>query len=595
MKFSHLICLSLYLSSNALAESTIQLVPLVSGLSSPLYVTHAGDGSERLFIVEQAGRILIFQDGTLLATPFLDINDRVISGGERGLLGLAFHPDYEENGRFFVNYTRQNDGLTTVVAEYQVSAENPDMASRQETILLEFSQPFTNHNGGMLAFGPDGYLYIGTGDGGSGGDPQGNAQNRSNLLGKILRIDVDRGLPEAGSPYAIPPDNPFMDDPASRGEIWAYGLRNPWRFSFDRAGGRLFAGDVGQSAWEEVDIILKGGNYGWNRMEGPECFADSPPCEEGLILPITSYGRSQGGSITGGYVYRGPESTGLQGVYIFGDFISGSVWSLRETGPGDWERTELLATSRHISSFGEDEAGNLYLVDHGGEVLQLQFGWRELFAHVADGMAVDDRLRSTVVVSNNQEELVSAELRLFSQAGDPQVLTIDGETDSSFAFQLEPRSSRAFTTSGTSSPLAVGWAEIKADARIAGAVIYTLAGPSGEPLAEAGIAASELAREFTTHIQRRSALGLDTALALVNPSQSDAVVVNFTVRADGQIIAQSEITLDPGEQTAIFVEEIGDLPDDLDATLFISASGDIAVTLIRTHNGVQSSSLPVAR
>ncbi|MCZ6492022.1 MAG: PQQ-dependent sugar dehydrogenase, partial [Acidobacteria bacterium] len=245
------------------AAAAIELQPVADGLSSPLYLTSAGDGSGRLFIVEQAGRIRIFADGALLDTPFLDISGRVRFGGERGLLGLAFHPSYPANGRFFVNYTRDGPGgPETVVAEFAVSPGDANLAlPASEQILLSFRQPFSNHNGGMIAFGPDGFVYIATGDGGSGGDPQGNGQNLETLLGKILRIDIDMDA-DSGSLFAVPPDNPFVGN-AGRDEVWAYGLRNPWRFSFDRMTGRMFAADVGQNSREEVDVIVKGGNYGW--------------------------------------------------------------------------------------------------------------------------------------------------------------------------------------------------------------------------------------------------------------------------------------------------------------------------------------------
>ena len=303
----------------------------------------------------------------MLPTPFLDIQDRVRSGGELGLLGLAFHPRYPANGRFFLNYTRNGpEGLETVIAEYAVSSANPNLANRNsERILLRFAQPFTNHNGGMLAFGQDGFLYIGTGDGGSAGDPMRNGQNVETLLGKILRMDVD-----SGEPYASPPDNPFVGR-AGRDEIWAYGLRNPWRFSFDRLTGRLIAGDVGQNRREEIDIIVKGGNYGWNIMEGMLCFLPSTNCNQtGLILPIHDYGRDLGTSVTGGYVYRGKSAPSLTGKYLFGDFGSGRLWTLTETTGGPWEAEQLLTTG-NISSFGEDEAGEVYVVDYGGSVRQI--------------------------------------------------------------------------------------------------------------------------------------------------------------------------------------------------------------------------------
>ncbi|MFB3906398.1 MAG: sorbosone dehydrogenase family protein [Acidobacteriota bacterium] len=358
---------------SAFAPSEILLEPVASGFESPVLVTDAGDGSGRLFVVEQRGRIRVVRSGELLPQPYLDITATVESGGEKGLLGLAFHPDFAQNRRFFVNYTTRVAGrLKTIIAEYQASMANSDLAEPSERILLEIDQPFDNHNGGHLAFGPDGFLYVGTGDGGSAGDPMGNAQNLGSLLGKILRLDVN-----AGTPYGIPVDNPFPATPGARPEIWAYGLRNPWRFSFDRTTGRLFAGDVGQNAREEVDIIARGGNYGWNITEGTACYPPSmSSCSRaGLIGPIADYGRDEGSSVTGGFVYRGRAlRRALEGSYIFGDFGSGIIWRLFETEDGQWEREELLRAGFNVSSFGEDERGELYVVDYSGIVNQLRPG-----------------------------------------------------------------------------------------------------------------------------------------------------------------------------------------------------------------------------
>jgi glucose/arabinose dehydrogenase len=350
----------------------IELELFLDGLSNPVYLTHAGDGSDRLFVVEQPGTIRVYEQGALKAQPFLDIRDRVRFGGERGLLSVAFHPQYAENGRFFVNYTRQPDGAT-VIAEYRVS-DNPNTAERgSERVMLVIEQPFPNHNGGQLQFGPDGTLYIGMGDGGAAGDPLGHGQNLSTLLGALLRIDVD-----GREPYTLPTDNPFVGQAGARGEIWAYGLRNPWRFSFDRCTGRLFLADVGQDRWEEVDLIEKGGNYGWNVMEGVHCFRPPIGCRtEGLELPIAEYDHSLGCSITGGYVYRGTHILGLIGRYVFGDFCSGRIWALRPLAPDawradEWRMDELLDTPLNISSFGEDEAGELYVLDLNGAIYRFK-------------------------------------------------------------------------------------------------------------------------------------------------------------------------------------------------------------------------------
>ena len=282
------------------AAEQLALAPvLTQGLVQPVFIGHAGDRSDRLFIVEQPGRIRILQNGTLQAPAFLDISDRVDFGGEMGLLGLAFHPRFAKNGRFFVNYTRNPDGAT-VVAEYRVS-QNSDHALLNEQTLMVIPQPYSNHNGGMVAFGPDGYLYIATGDGGAGGDPGNRGQSPDTLLGKMLRIDVDRG-----EPYGIPPDNPFAGQQNGR-EIFALGFRNPWRFSFDRQTGRLWAADVGQNRWEEIDVVEAGNNYGWRVMEGAHCFQPSRGClTAGLTLPVAEYrNESPSCAVTGGYVYRG--------------------------------------------------------------------------------------------------------------------------------------------------------------------------------------------------------------------------------------------------------------------------------------------------
>jgi glucose/arabinose dehydrogenase len=344
----------------------IALVPKFSGLSSPLGVTHAGDNTGKLYIVEQAGRIRLVDNGTLLPAPFLDISTRVIAGGEQGLLGLAFPPGYAIKRYFYVNYTTNiPDAITgnTVIARFRVTGPDPNIAdSASEEILLTIAQPFSNHNGGQLAFGPDGFLYIGMGDGGSGGDPFNNAQNPSSLLGKMLRIDVESGV----VPYASPPSNPFVQNPVFRSEIWALGLRNPWRFSFDRQTGDLYIADVGQNLFEEVDFQASGSaggqNYGWSIMEGAHCFGDPACSSAGLILPVAEYGHGPECSITGGFVYRGQAFPRIQGVYLYADFCSGKFWGLQRDG-SVWLNTLLLTEPHSIASFGEDEAGNLYAAD----------------------------------------------------------------------------------------------------------------------------------------------------------------------------------------------------------------------------------------
>ena len=362
----------------------ISLIKLADGLSQPVHVTNAGDGSGRLFVVEQPGRIRIIRNGVLLPTSFLDISStaqnpadgKVLFGGEQGLLSVAFPPNFSQKGYFYVNYTRVPDGAT-VLARYFVTV-NPDVANpASEQIVLAVTQPFANHNGGQLVFGPDRFLYIGMGDGGSGCDPNNFAQNLADLpgnqklLGKLLRIDVESGV----APYAIPQTNPLLNGTVS--EIWALGLRNPWRFSFDRPTGDLYIGDVGQNAFEEVNFqpasSTGGENYGWNIMEGfsfsnvsSSC---TPPClpncsQAGLTLPVFVYSHAQGDcSITGGMVYRGKVFKNMDGLYFYGDFCTGRIWGLRHVGTA-WESSLLVDTPFQITSFGEDEAGQLYVTDY---------------------------------------------------------------------------------------------------------------------------------------------------------------------------------------------------------------------------------------
>lgn len=350
---------------------TLALNPIVSGLNAPVDVQSPRDGTGRLFVVEQPGTIRVISNGSLLPAPFLDIQGRVDFGGEKGLLGLAFHPDFSQNHRFFVNYDRVVGGqMQTVIAEFLSSSSNPDQADpSSERILFTVDQPFVNHKGGQLAFGPDGFLYIGLGDGGSGGDPLGNGQSRQTLLGKMLRIDVDHT--SSGLQYAIPSDNPFVNG-VDRGEIWAYGFRNPWRFSFDSSNGRLFVGDVGQNNFEEIDIAQKGGNFGWNIMEGLHCFNPSSGCNmANLILPILEYDHGEGDAVIGGYVYRGAAIPQLVGTYLLSDFETGTIWGLTENSDATWSRATLLSTGKHISSFGRDEAGELYVLDYAGSLMKI--------------------------------------------------------------------------------------------------------------------------------------------------------------------------------------------------------------------------------
>jgi glucose/arabinose dehydrogenase len=347
----------------------IDIQPFAQGLDAPVFVTGTGDGTGRLFVLEQPGRIrIVGTDGSVAPTPFLDIADRLISGGERGLLGLALHPDYATNGRLFVDYTRSPDGAT-VISEFQAKGDSADPAS--ERILLTIPQPFANHNGGMVAFDPRGMLMIGMGDGGSGGDPEGNGQNRQALLGKVLRIDVD-----GKKPYDLPADNPFLQAANTRPEIWDLGMRNPWRFSFDRQTGDLFIGDVGQDSWEEIDVERAGTgglDYGWNLMEARHCFlGDCDP--SGLTLPVAEYSHADGCSVTGGYVYRGSKFPLMFGGYLFSDYCSGTIWAfpaVTALANGSAAPVVVGSAGFSVSSFGQDDDGELYVADLAGRVLKV--------------------------------------------------------------------------------------------------------------------------------------------------------------------------------------------------------------------------------
>lgn len=356
------------------AEGAYGLEEVGSGFNRPLYLTFApGDASGRLFVVEQDGTIAILEDGKRQEPLFLDIDSRVGSpANEQGLLSMAFDPDYAANGIFYVYYT--DNGGDTVVARYRVAAGNPNAANPDsEEVLLRVGQPYSNHNGGQLKFGPDGYLYISLGDGGAGGDPLNSGQDRSTLLGSILRIDV-----RADSPYVIPADNPFVGHEGVRPEIWAWGLRNAWRFSFDRVTGDLFSADVGQNNLEEVNFqpaASPGGeNYGWNRFEGSQPYGSGN--REGMArremtFPIAEYSRDEGCSVTGGYAYRGARLPALAGNYVFGDYCYGTVWALTPQADGTWLRTVLMQAPSEITSFGEDAAGEVYVIIRNGTIYRI--------------------------------------------------------------------------------------------------------------------------------------------------------------------------------------------------------------------------------
>ncbi|HPG39950.1 MAG TPA: PQQ-dependent sugar dehydrogenase [bacterium] len=365
---------SLLITTSGGNYSNIELEQIFKSiaLDDPILVTHAGDRSDRIFIVEKKGRIKIVEHNYTTTTfkTFLDIRSKVTSSeNEAGLLGLVFHPNYSENGKFYIHYNYSS--LHSRISEMQVSGDPNAANPASERELLTIRQPYNNHNGGMIAFGPDNYLYISFGDGGSGGDPHGNGQNRKTWLGKILRIDVDHQ--DSGLQYAIPADNPLVGNNSGyKEEIWAWGLRNPWRFSFDRVSGTLWCADVGQGLYEEIDIIVKGGNYGWNIMEGLHCYNASSCNQAGLILPIQEYSHSTGKSITGGYVYHGPGLPALAGLYLYGDYVTRKIWSLKYVNGSVVANDLLTDCPSPISSFGEDEAGEVYVVGYDGKIYRFK-------------------------------------------------------------------------------------------------------------------------------------------------------------------------------------------------------------------------------
>ena len=386
--FASLLFISCGTDSNGTNETDLEPdEPVINAFpnltfNQPVLITHAGDGSDRLFVAEKAGVIRVFPNDrdTEQDSLFLDISARVDdAGNEKGLLGLAFHPEFETNGYFYVNYTAE--GLNrTFISRFQVSQSDPNRASTgSEQVLLSYEQPFPNHNGGHLAFGPDGYLYIAAGDGGGAGDPEENGQDRTTLPGSILRIDVDSE--QGGNLYAVPESNPFVgNDEGYREEIFAYGFRNPWRFSFDSETGDLWVADVGQNSLEEINIVENGGNYGWNILEGTECFEPQENCNrEGLINPIFEYPHeNQNRSVTGGFVYRGDRFPQLTGLYIYADFVSGRIWALDNSGTGEPVNTELYDADYNISSFGTDQNNELYICSFDGTIYRFGSGIRDL-------------------------------------------------------------------------------------------------------------------------------------------------------------------------------------------------------------------------
>ena len=587
--------LTLSLFSVVLAQVRVEFDLTAEGFAEPTFITHAGDGTSRLFVVEKAGRVRIVEEGRVVPAPFLDISDRVESGEgltEIGLFSMVMHPQFSQNRRFFVCYTRsEQQELRVRIAEYSASEDDPNTALTAEKVVLETDLQHPTHAGGQLAFASDGYLYFSIGDGGV----KQNSQDLAILHGKVMRIDVDRG-----DPYSIPANNPFVGVSGIREEIWAYGFREPYRFSFDRHTTRLLLADVGAADREEVDWVLPGANYGWPTTEGIACF---PPLVEacdrdGLTPPLADYGHNGlPAFIVGGYTYRGPEDTPLRGLYIFGDGGTRRIWALKENSNGDWTLDELGSADFNFTSFGEDEEGHLYVADFfGGKVFRLVFSRLSLFAHFGDGGSPSTTLSTSVFLVNASKNPVSGELLWHGTDGSAASVTIGGVTDSVFPFELGPEMSRTLETSGTSDPLLSGWVEIVSNGPLSASLVLTIKSASGAPITEAGVSSSARARRFQAPIVYSALRGLSGGFAIANPSISETAEVVVTLKnSDDEELGRTQITLGPLQHRAILVQELADLPAECQANLIVSSSHEIVATVVRTIHGLVSASLPLAR
>lgn len=577
----NLLLLVLFSSTSVVAQSYpgASLTLIASDVGNPVQLTHAGDGSGRRYVVDLNGKIFVIeQDGSVSDAPLIDLTGRVVREAESGLLSVAFHPGYSENGRFFVAFVeRTGDDLALVLEEFV--AEGGTVGGNGRTV-LSIPKPSVFHNGGQLAFGPEGYLYLSTGDGGGGGeDPFRTAQNPDSLLGKILRIDVDRD-----DPYAIPPDNPFVGREGYRPEIWALGLRNPWRFSFDRESGRLFVGDVGARTWEEVDLVKRGRNYGWSEVEGFHCFRSGCDREE-YEPPLIDYSREEGDrSISGGFVYRGKQETSLYGRYIFGDFVTGRIWWLEEEPQGRWSRHELMRAPFLVPAFGEDEDGELYVMELvGGRVYRLDFHSRMIFPHFVDGPSGEGKVRTELVLTNPHPEPVKGILTWTAFDGEGSPVVIDEAAGPSFEFELPAHSSRRWVTSGDQQELLRGWLEVASEVELVGSVYLSQSG--ADKSWEIPLFSSRPGTRVFAVGEVDSASSLNTALAVANTSSSETTAVTVEAYAGDELVDSYEVTLAPLSQGAAFLTEILELPSAWSGAVVIRATHNVAVTAMRTRDG----------
>lgn len=598
-KTVHLLATICSIQAILLAGTTVQLQEVATDLTRPVQVTHAGDGSGRIFVIELRGSIRIVENDQLQQGFFLDLTPRVLMDGEGGLLSMAFHPNFSENRRFFCFYvTGALDDREIVVEEFQVSENNPNFAPAAGTELLRFQHPDRIHFGGQLAFGPDGFLYISVGDGGppEGGPPGARAQDLTSLHGKILRIDVD-----SEEPYAIPSMNPFVGIEQARGEIYASGFRNPWRFSFDRMTGQLLVGDVGENRFEEVNRVRRGGNYGWNLLEGPECFIPSGlPCPdpEAFESPLFAYPQTSefGRAVTGGFVYRGRQPGAVFGKYVFADFVSGRIWLLEE-GPIVWTERELGRFDLLIPAMGEDEDGELYVVDFNeGTIFRLEFRWRGVLAQVADGGSASLRISSRIEILNPSSQQAEAMVRFLNSEGEPLFLEIDGAEVSEVPLTLGGGQSKVLQTSGREGALKGGWVEILAAQPLNAYLSIGLIGPSDLTFADAGFLTSPPAKRQRIPVAHSEDEGVGTALAMVNPALNEDALLRLTLRnSTGDIIDAFEEELSARRHFSAFIHELFSVPESFEGVLEMESDRDVSVTVLRTRNGIALFHVPTAQ
>ncbi len=563
----------------AWGRTAVDFVEVGGGLVYPVAITHAGDGSGRLFVVELEGRVRIFKDGEVVERPFLDIASRVLQDGEGGLLGIAFHPRFRENRRFFVFYSSLvEDSIRSVVAEYRASEDDPDVASPEEKRLLEIDHPARIHFGGDLKFGPDGYLYISSGDA-SQGEP---AQDGDSLLGKILRIDVD-----GGDPYGVPPGNPFVGNPDYRPEIWALGFRNPWRIALDSRTGELYVGDVGTRLWEEINLVKPGRNYGWPRMEGFDCspMVTCDPAE--FEPPVIAYDHRDAGGVAaviGGVLYRGA-SPDLYGGYLYSDFVSHRIWELRDGADG-WTSREIGRPNSNLSAYGKDESGEVYALDFNrGRILKMTVHDKSIFAHLGGGPYPGGRLVSELALGNPWDRPIELQLRTYSPDGAPLAFRIGEEETSVSTWALPPRTSRTLRLEADQ--LQTGWLSLESDREIGATLRVLWLDDQGEPRASVALEPSVEACQYVVEGKLDAASGVSAGVAVANPFPEDSIEADIElIDAEGEVVASQTIQLDGLHQSAQVLESIAPELQSFAGTIRVQATRPVLVTTVATRGGL---------